>query len=102
MEDFAIPSMQEAGQWLFHATRRMFYIVTPWEVAFGEGDSPPTFLYLNGLPMFFVFMLLEALILAMRKRWSGAKHAVTYRTNDMFVGLLSGTMQVRPSSTCMI
>jgi len=53
-------SMAMAGiTWLGHATRKMFYMVTPAELALDDTDTMPRTLLTIGLPMFFLMIVVE-------------------------------------------
>jgi len=59
-EEVDPPSMAMAGmQWLGHATRKMFYMVTPSELALDDTDPVPKLILTTGLPMFFLMIVLE-------------------------------------------
>merc|ERR1712195_322852 len=45
--------------WLGHATRKMFYMVTPAELALDDTDTMPRTLLTIGLPMFFLMIVVE-------------------------------------------
>lgn len=91
--------------WLLKSFCVMFYIVPPSELALGEGDTAPPYLLLRGIPMFFVFIALEAAALpALRAlaRATGAKDGSAlaaaaasrgYRLNDGICSALLGTFQ---------
>lgn len=46
-------------EWSLHATRKMFYMVTPEEMALDDSDSMPRTLLNIGLPMFFILIVIE-------------------------------------------
>ena len=60
--------MTAAGAWLLDGTRKMFYLVTPWELALDDQAEPPKFLLSTGLPMFFVLILVEVDAAPFRRR----------------------------------
>ena len=89
-----------ALRWLFKSILVMFYLVPPSELALDDSDPPPQFVLLHGVPMFFVFILVEWAVGFFTKaglpkpRPTGKTAAAPfYRLNDTVVGILLGSLQ---------
>jgi len=95
-------AVQDAASFLLEGFRVMFYLKTPSEMALDDTDDEPKFLLNYGVPMFFVFMAIEWVGLALRHHYGGHKNANShggerpakiYRLNDMLVSTTLGTAQ---------
>ena len=54
------------GSYMVEALRSMFYLRGPAELALDGSDEMPKYMLLHGIPMFFFFIFVEALILKAR------------------------------------
>merc|ERR1712127_925957 len=92
-------TMERGAAWLLEGFCKMFYIVSPDELALGEDDVAPNYLLKFGIPMFFVFMALEWVYAAVR---SGAGLAsakdpnpsTRWRVKDMVMCTAIGATQI--------
>ena len=96
-----------ALSWLGSAARSMFYLVSPWDLALDDSDPAPQILLRQGIPMFFFFIVLEAVFVAARRRAGFALQPLTprshpapkfethprYRLNDTVTCIMLGSLQ---------
>ena len=85
------------GSYMVEALRSMFYLRGPAELALDGSDEMPKYMLLHGIPMFFFFIFVEALILKARNALlpkAKDQHALPgYRLNDFCASSLLGSFQ---------
>ena len=82
-----------ALSWLGSAILKMFYLVSPWDLALDDSDPSPQYLLRQGIPMFFVFIVAEAAFVAARRRAGSTKPLPRYRLNDTLACIMLGSLQ---------
>ena len=92
-----VSSTEGATRWLLGATRKMFYLVPPRELALDESDKEPRWLAEEGVPLFFVLMILEWMFIAIRRkvrpRETGVPSAPRYRLAESLVCIMLGSVE---------
>ena len=82
--------MQQAAQdFLVDGFLKMFYLVSPYSLALDETDAMPNWLLVPGIPMFFVFMIIEYIIMITAK----PKALDSFRIKDAIMCTCIGATQ---------
>lgn len=81
--------MDSIGLWLLDSSRKMLYLMTPQELALGEGNDYPQFLLLSGIPLFFLLIAIEFMV---SKSYRPVPYCV-YRFNDLISCVTVGAFQ---------
>uniref|UniRef100_A0A7S0IUM6 Fatty acid hydroxylase domain-containing protein n=1 Tax=Calcidiscus leptoporus TaxID=127549 RepID=A0A7S0IUM6_9EUKA len=84
--------MSAVARWAMRSLCVMFYLVDPHELALGPEDKVPPYFLLSGIPMFFIFIAVERLGIAVRDARSAEKVS-GYRWREATVSVLVGTFQ---------
>ena len=81
--------LQAAQDSLVDGFLKMFYLVSPYSLALDETDAMPNWLLVPGIPMFFVFMIIEYIIMITAK----PKALDSFRIKDAIMCTCIGATQ---------